>query len=270
MAKIIKQANKTLIELTDQEAKSLSLTENQFFDLASNSNKVLVFVEQNEKNNLIENKIQVNKNSNKNLSVSSESFSLIDKKIFDLLDSKQPKERVEGRFEKLLSKPEQERLVELLKQGIITIFKKPDFKQGIYSIPKKSNKNNNSSNSDNNTSDANSSSSQKGFFSNGLDFVVFSSNYEAKKASTDFASEIKAGSVKGIRSFEGTYYLTTNDFLDKITVKLMPFLKEKNCSLNDLVEKSDLEKNVVKMACEFLRDSGDLIEKKKEVFALIN
>ena len=75
---------------------------------------------------------------------------------------------------------------------------------------------------------------------------------------------IKNSEIKGIKSFDGNYYIIETGLLEKyIPIVSETIQKNKNISLEELYKKAGINKILAKIICEFLKEEGDLIEKTK-------
>jgi len=108
------------------------------------------------------------------------------------------------------------------------------------------------------------------FFKRELDskgFVVVFAEKGAQAASTDFEKEIKSGSILGSRGFDKKFYLATRGFVEQNAPKILRVLKESPASVEQLTEKTKIHEDGVKALLCILMEQGEIIEKKKGVFA---
>jgi hypothetical protein len=222
----------------------------------------------------------------------------VDKKIFDFIRAKNLGERVEGKFETLLNPEELARFRVLLKEGQIECFKlNESYKKGVYQFPdrKKDAQNGNSSNIPRKNNLNQSSVKIQGPVQNNMQQKT--TNFERKPAVSDSdvskilpagfvamknddlarefgitnAEAIKGGKISGIKSFDGTIYFIDRKKLDECQEKIINFMKsKKNSPLQDVVDSTAIDKNLIKAVCEFLKDSGELIEKRKDNYSYID
>jgi len=180
----------------------------------------------------------------------------LDEKIFEILEEKKLSDRVIGRFEKFLRPEELERFKELVKQGIIFEFKLSDkYKKGIYKI-KASSKNF----SEKNIPEI----PEEEYCLEKHGLAICTTKAKAFEVSSKNSEAIKNSEIKGIKSFDGNYYIIETGLLEKyIPIVSETIQKNKNISLEELYKKAGINKILAKIICEFLKEEGDLIEKTK-------
>lgn len=101
-------------------------------------------------------------------------------------------------------------------------------------------------------------------------FTVLRSEGAAKVASFDLAERIKAGEIKGIKSFDGFYYIIENALLNKHTPRILALLQQKKTiELDELSAQLGIPLVLVRIALEFAKEDGVVIEKKRNLFAYV-
>jgi hypothetical protein len=240
MAELKKEKEKIFLELNEREAKELEV-KGKFFELNKIKDNIIVLIETKKEINLFDSKQKKE-----------------DEKIFSLLSQrgkKSLKMKVEGQFEKYLSEKELKRFNELLKEGIIEKFKLNEkYKKAIYRIAQKKEK----------KFDFNSST--KTIEARGFQVLT---PEQAKDFSAKFEKEIKEEKIKGIKGFDGYFYVIYSDLLEEMKPKILVQLKHGRISLNELKEKSMLPIELIKAVTEFLKEEGEIIEKRKGIYELI-
>jgi len=177
----------------------------------------------------------------------------LDQKIFSLLKTKPLKEKVEGKFEKLLTKEELQRFNELIKEGTIIKFKlSKKYAKAIYKLKKELEEKN-----------------EKNFALEKDDFQVIENSEEAKNFSQKREKEIKEGKILGIKGFDGKYYIIKKELFLAGKEKILKELKEGIKSLQDLSIKTKMNESLVKGICELLKEEGEIMEKRKGIYAYI-
>lgn len=191
--------------------------------------------------------------------------SALEQKIISLIKEKPFSERVQGRFEKFLSEKGTQKLKELIDKGIVEVYKKAEYRKGVYVLSRNPR-----------PLQEKQASIQKALPEESLPdlnadgYAILSNDFQARALSTKFAEQIKQGLIKGVKSFEGTYYVAKAEFLEKWQEKILKELKKKKqVSLNALTQGTGWNKQVVKMVLEFLKEDGEAIEKRKEVYELV-
>ena len=185
----------------------------------------------------------------------------VEQKIISYLRSKPFKERVEGNFERLLSKEELLRLRQMIKEGKVEKFRSdPKYKKAVYQA-----KQIEPSRAFDNV--------EKGIEEFSLEkdgFIVVKNEQRAKRLSEELAPRIKAGEVMGTRSFEGTFYIIDSTFYNEKSPKVLERIKElKSANLETLCRDLSLTPTAAKIICTFLNEEGEILEKRKEFYQYI-
>lgn len=191
----------------------------------------------------------------------------IDEKIFLVLNDKKALQmRVVGKFEKGLNEIELKRFNELVRQGIVEQFKlNPSYKKSIYrlnekklSVPNEPVK-----------SDASSGWSEADFQKNG--FAVLIGDQNAREFSQAFEYDFKAGEIKGLKSFDGSFLAIRKAVYLASQAKIVSFLEnqKKAVTADEIALATTLSKKLVLVSCEFLKEDGQIFEKTKGQFRLV-
>ena len=212
----------------------------------------------------------------------------LDEKIFSLLKKKNLADRVEEKFETFLSKEELVRFNELLKEGKIVAFKlSPKYKRAVYKtreeIEKNVKMNSKAGNKTNEKKESKPiSSGEKDSESFGVKekrpdeytlekdgFIVFKNSQNAKILSVKLKKEIDDGEIRGIKSFDGFYYVVQNTLYQKYRADVVLAIKEKVAGVAGIAERIEISKMLARVVCELLKDEGEIIEKRKDNFQAI-
>jgi len=246
MAELKKENNRFFLELNEKEAKELG-SKTGFFELNKVKEGIIVLSEaEKPKETLVESE-----------------YTEEDEKILELLSGKDKKNLsnlVEGVFEKQLNEKELKRFNELIKQGLIEKFKlNESYKKAIYRIkPKQLNE----------KKDFDFNSSAKTIESNGFEIIV--NDNQAKDFCYQFNSEIKEKQIQGIKGFDGYFYAIHSEVLEKVKPQILNELKNtKTISFKDLKEKIPIPDELIRGTIEFLKEDGEIIEKRKGIYQLI-
>lgn len=200
----------------------------------------------------------------------------IKERVFKKLSNARLSDRVIGRFELVLNEKEKSALKELVKEKKVIEFKLSDkYSKAIYkannfkpvlkegqSKPKKL------------FSSQNNSFTQKNFlkeFDLEQDgFTIIKSEEKAKKLSLSLSEKIKKKQLFGTRSFDENYYLIYAWKYKQVEPKILGLLKQKKeMDLNELSSETGFPREVIKIVCEFLREKGEILEKRKEFYKYI-
>lgn len=177
-------------------------------------------------------------------------------------------ELVEGKFEEKLNEKQKTALKELIDMGKIFVFKLNEtYKKGVYRV--KDEEEANKELKLEQTFDA----IEKQLHEYDLDkdgFVVVNNQNKARELSQIHESQIKEGLLKGIKSFDGYYYLIKNEILEYYIKKAVITLNEKEEQLiEELAKNINASKILTKIICEFLKEDGEIIEKKKGTYKYV-
>ena len=88
-------------------------------------------------------------------------------------------------------------------------------------------------------------------------YMIITDFNEAKNVLTQLESEI-----------DKKFYVATKDVVDDVGSCLIAALESGELTLDELAERCGVEKGLCKAVVEILRESGDIIEKRKELYAL--
>ncbi|MBN1940877.1 MAG: hypothetical protein JW772_01710 [Candidatus Diapherotrites archaeon] len=187
----------------------------------------------------------------------------VDAKIFKLLGEKSLSEKVEGKFEKLLNKTEQKRFKELLEEGKIFPFKLSDkYKKPIYKVSYSQRKETETHGTE--------KKPLKEYSLEKDGIMVCTTKAEATMASMRLQDAIKKGEIQGIKSFDSNYYIIENSLLEKYRQLVAGTIaSQKTISLNEIAEKTNISVILAKIVCEFLKEDGEIIEKKEGLFQYV-
>lgn len=221
-------------------------------------------------------------------------FSEVDARIFSLLEKKDLKERVEGKFEKFLNEGELKRFNELLKQGEIikfTLSKK--YTKAIYKsrAEKEREENKNSPGRESAAIPAGPAGSasqswgkkpgqenaKKGsaenFAGGNLDekgYLVIRNEGDAKRFSSEMGDRMKKGEIKGMKSFDGNFYVILSESYSQFAEKVLTYIeKKKTAQLDEIANDLKIDKTLAKIICEFLMEDGSLSEKRKGLYQYV-
>jgi len=276
MAKLVQKEGNQFIELNREEFQKLEGGSSEF-EIAKAKDGLFVLIQKNvigknetEKNSMekIDEKAKIgeiakiaeNAHAMENENAK---FFEIDSKILGLLKVKGLSERVEGNFEKLLNNEELERLKELVKEEKVIPFKlNESYKKAVYKLPELKKK-------ESESIEAKDKAIEEYSMEND-GFLIVKNEERAKRISQDFAEKIKSNEIKGIKSFDGNYYIIENPLIEKYRNRLIKEAKEKkSISLNEISSNIGISKTLARILCEFLKEDGELIEKKRELFQYI-
>lgn len=163
-------------------------------------------------------------------------------------------QRTKEAIDKALSVEEKKILEKLIKKGVVSFYNKGKYKQrGVYSISR-------------NyyhliTERPTHQKLEKGY-------IIVDDPEEANRLIRELRDNIKSGEIVSLRSFDKKYYFVTSDLVNSVGSEIIANLEQGDMTLDELAENCGLEKDMIKAVIEILRESGDIIEKKKGLYAL--
>ncbi len=178
---------------------------------------------------------------------------------------------VEGKFEASLNEKQRKALLSLVATGKVTIFKlNESYKKGVYKVKEENAPKTEREKKE--SEDFNALEKQFNEYTLEQDgFLIIKSKEKAAQASLTHEKQIREGELRGIKSFDGNYYLIQNDLLQNYISKIISSLSEKNNQhLEELARKINASKQLTAIICEFLKEEGEILEKKKGNYMYIN
>ena len=203
-------------------------------------------------------------------------YGAAEQRVIEMLKYKPLAQRVEGKFEEMLKADEVDALLSLLKKGIAEKYKLSDkYKYAIYRLAEKQAENKQSALQE--IAQAKQPATQAEQQERAVDsytfkkdgFMVVKNENLARELSDQYYDLIKAGKMQGTRGFDGLFYIVYSDLYNKHSGKVLTALKSAACNTDELAEKLKIDKNLAKAVCELLREKGDLMEKKKNVYCIV-
>lgn len=97
-------------------------------------------------------------------------------------------------------------------------------------------------------------------------FVIFTDKREAFALSEKLSNEMKNGEVVGVKGFDGKFYVVTRECLTTIRSKITSVLK-KDMDVQSIADATKTDIDGCTAVLRLMAESGDLIEKKKGIFA---
>lgn len=99
-------------------------------------------------------------------------------------------------------------------------------------------------------------------------YMITDSMERAREVLSQLESEVKAGNVVSVRGFDKKFYITTREAMERVGSKIVAALESGEMPLAEIAKVCGDGEGLVKTAIEILRESGDVIEKRREVYAL--
>ncbi|GEM_PF-2457003 len=271
MAQLAKKKDIFLLSFTDSEAKELGAKGGAWYELSKAREGIWVLSEysdskaaQGAKAKSPDAKFPEPPADAKPVEKPAEIDELAEK-IIGMIAKLPPRERMEDWFEKKLSEAEKAKLKELLASGRVVKFKSSEvFRKALYTVPKSDPRPKIPTKFDN---------AEKPFQDFTLEkdgFVVVKNEERAKALGGEFHEKIKAGEIKGTRAFSGEFFIIYTSLLEATELKVLEEVKKaKSCGLAELSEKLKLIPTLIRIALEFLKEEGQVIEKRKDIYQYI-
>ncbi|GEM_PF-4251824 len=172
-------------------------------------------------------------------------------------------ERTGQGLKKSLSKREFEILKKLVKKGVVLYMKTGKYKSkgGVYSISK------------NYYSQINEKvGKNKEMVKSDIEREVENKGYLVVKSLEGLEGikpKLETGEYVIVKGFDGFYYLIKSQLLSDLGEKIKKLLKNGPMSLAEITAHTRKDKKLVKAVLEVLREAGDIMERKKEVYELV-
>lgn len=104
------------------------------------------------------------------------------------------------------------------------------------------------------------------FWDNG--YAIINSEL-AKIFSHLYGADIKSKKILGIKGFDGQFYIIKAELYQKFAHQIIEKIKEKETSVDEIASNLKTNSNIVKTICQFLKEEGEILEKKKDIYKFI-
>ncbi|MFA5931547.1 MAG: hypothetical protein WC821_04525 [archaeon] len=170
---------------------------------------------------------------------------------------------VEGKFELTLNEKQKKALLELVMSEKVIVFKlNQTYKKGVYRVQEEERGENREKKESENELAIEKPYTEYTLEQDG--FLIIKGKDRAANASYEYGRQIKEGLLRGIKSFDGNYYLIQNDLLEEYIHKIITaFTGKTTQSLEELSKNIKTSQMLTKIICEFLKEEGEIMEKKK-------
>ncbi|MCX6801159.1 MAG: hypothetical protein NTZ73_03145 [Candidatus Diapherotrites archaeon] len=186
-------------------------------------------------------------------------------------------ELVEGKFERRLNEKQKKALLQSVAEGKIFVFKlNESYQKGVYRV-----RDEGAGEGKGNTEEiskikkeieerAGIEKDQKEYSLEKDGILVVRNDETVRQFCMENEREIKEGKLRGVKSFDGNYYIMEGWLLNRIMKKaLESFKKNPNQKLEELAKNIKTSKVFTKAVCEFLKEGGELLERRREQYYLI-
>ncbi len=101
-------------------------------------------------------------------------------------------------------------------------------------------------------------------------FAVISNENEAKQLSQSMCDQIRRKEVMGTKSFDGDYFVIKSTMYEKQSPVVLSLIKGNSpISADEIAKTLRLDKQLVMAVCEFLKEEGEISERRKELYEFI-
>ncbi len=98
-------------------------------------------------------------------------------------------------------------------------------------------------------------------------YIVGTSN-DLKEIIDKNKTAIKSGKIKGLKGFDGRFYIAKMDYISKMSSPIIKQL-DRERSIDEIASNLNIEPDAVRTVLHILAEAGDVIEKRKGVYAAI-
>jgi bifunctional DNA-binding transcriptional regulator/antitoxin component of YhaV-PrlF toxin-antitoxin module len=99
-------------------------------------------------------------------------------------------------------------------------------------------------------------------------YIVLLSESEASRVSMLLEQSIRHGEILGTRAFNKKFYIVLRDYLNIYSPAIIKELKEGPSKAEEIARKAKVDVDGAKAILYLLAESGEIIEKKKDLFAI--
>ena len=203
--------------------------------------------------------------------------------VLSKLENASLSDRVVGRFEAILDQKEKAVFNELLKEGAIQAFKLSEkYKKAIYKAVDNAQPEAVRAKQEPEVSTVQQQKKAEivkvfpnqeataNYTLEGNGFTIIRNESEAIRMSRYLEDRIKRKEIIGTRAFDGNYYVIDASLYTGLEAKAVRALtQKKEVSLDELASAVNYDRTAVKIVCEILRERGELLEKRRDVYTYI-
>lgn len=206
-------------------------------------------------------KTNENQELNKSQQMSEKELAILKKLLSIRFENRTP-----DHVSKSFSDSEQEVLKTLEQKKFVNLFKGRKYVNGVYNVP-------DSTYSLVQKNDAQTKSTPVPIIQQSAivalksqGFVIFTDKREALALSEKLSNEMRSGDVVGVKGFDGKFYVVTRECLTVIRSKIISVLK-KEMDVQSIAAATKTDIDGCTAVLRLMAESGDLVEKKKGIFA---
>lgn len=184
-----------------------------------------------------------------------------EKQVLQKLLSIRFNQRTPDTVSKTFTTEEKNLLAQMEKKKFINIYKGKKYKNGVYNIHNKIYPLLRQPQTKTNSTTSSSELNNKGY-------MIIKDKREAYTLSEKLKKEMKAGSVKGVKGFDNTFYVVTAPYYAKASAAILGVLKE-DMTVDSIASKTKMESEACRAVLTLLAENGEVIERKKNTFTMV-
>ncbi|MFH8119664.1 MAG: hypothetical protein QXS37_02575 [Candidatus Aenigmatarchaeota archaeon] len=277
-AKVIKVGNRLAIVLPEEVEKDLGITLNSPISILTSLNKIILQVEISKVEMEVLKRLLSLKFNERTEEKVNENFTAAQKKIIKDLLKRKVITLYKGKYEKPVYNIPDKIYNILVKFGMVSKKSKIEKEEGIKEkgekreeIEKEKEKKEKEKKEEKEKREESVEDKFKRLTKAG--YLVIEDEEEAKEISKILKEKIKkkiisASEFKGIRGFDKKYYIVRKKLIENYYEKIINLLKEKERSAEEIRKLLKVDADLVSSLLAILNEDGEIIEKKKGIFAL--
>ncbi len=187
-------------------------------------------------------------------------------KLLKKLNSIKFSERTGKNISKKLTKDEMKLLYSLVKKGVVIYMGKGKYKDqgGVYSITREYFQALRGTKRESRTEKSNEYTDQL----KKQGYLILTDQADAESTAMNLSDEIENGEVTALKTFDGKVIFATAELVNTLGGRIINILSKskRGMSIDTIANKLKVEPDKVRAVIEILRESGDVIEKRKGVY----
>lgn len=185
-------------------------------------------------------------------------------------------ERTPENVGKTLSGQEKETLARLEERGWVNVFRGDKYKKGVYNIADKvypmlrdqGEPGQKQPKAETRGPQAGPAAQPSGALLSKQGYLVIKDQNEAKALSEMLKGDMKSGAVVGTKGFDGSFYVVTRDYFERASNAILAALGN-GSDAETIAGSCKFDVDGVRAVLQQLAESGEVIEKRKGVFAAV-
>lgn len=274
--RVLKKGENAYLELPKE---FLEFPELELFHLRDGYYMITTPLDQNKEKKQVQKKTEQKTTTKSSVSLTQEERAVLTKLL-----SIRFEKRIPNYVHKLLNDQEKNILAQLEKKRHVNVFKGKKYKDGVYNINDRVypyiSASSRSRNVQKQTTHQKSQPKQEDVKTTTQSpselhdilmkkgFVVVGNKRDAELLSARLENQMKKGFVKGMKGFDGKFYIATKRYLTRTSGTILKSL-DKEMNLDELASATKLDKDGCVVTLRVLNEEGEIMERKKGVFAKV-